>query len=77
MSYFASKSSYSNTFLVSAFTDNFSKILLYDGVKILVLNIIRQAMKAKSKAGKHKRNQDRLWKLAQAMNKIIQTSSGS
>ena len=41
-----------------------------DGVKILASNIIRQALKAKTKVRKHKQNQDPLWMLAQALKKI-------
>ena len=37
----------------------------------LILNIIRQALKAKIKPGKQKRKQDPLWLLAQTLNKII------
>ena len=48
-----------------------------DGVKILASTFIRQALKAKIKAGKHKRKQDPLWLLAQTLNKIIRTSSAS
>ena len=42
-----------------------------DGVKILASNFIRQALKAKIKAAKHKRKRDPLWLLAQTLNKII------
>ena len=45
-----------------------------DGVKILASNFIRQALKAKIKAAKHKRKRDPLWLLAQTLNKIIRTS---
>ena len=48
-----------------------------DGVKILASTFIRQALKAKIKAGKHKRKQEPLWLLAQTLNKIIRTSSAS
>ena len=48
-----------------------------DGVKILASNFIRQALKAKIKAGNHKRKRDPLWLLAQTLNKIIRTSSAS
>ena len=48
-----------------------------DGVKILASNFIRQALKAKIKAAKHKRKRDPLWLLAQTLNKIIRTSSAS
>ena len=48
-----------------------------DGVKILASNFIRQALKAKIKAAKHKRKPDPLWLLAQTLNKIIRTSSAS
>ena len=48
-----------------------------DGVKILASNIIRQALKAKIKAGKQRRKQDPLWLRAQTLNKIIRNSSAS
>lgn len=48
-----------------------------DGVKILALNSTRQGLKAKIKAGKHKRKQDSLWLRAQTLNKIIWSSSES
>ena len=48
-----------------------------DGVKILASNFIRQKLKAKIKAGKHKQKRDPLWLLAQTLNKIIWTSSAS
>ena len=48
-----------------------------EGVKIVALNFIRQALKAKIKAAKHKRKQDPLWLLAQTLNKIIRISSAS
>ena len=48
-----------------------------DGVKILASNFIRQKLKAKIKAGKHKQKRDPLWLLAQTLNKIIRTSSPS
>ena len=48
-----------------------------DGVKILASNFIRQALKAKIKAGNHKRKGDPLWLLAQTLNNIIRTSSAS
>ena len=44
-----------------------------DGMKILASDIESNDIKA----GKHKRKQDPLWLLAQTLNKIIQTSSGS
>ena len=45
-----------------------------DGVKILASNFMRQTLKAKIKAAKHKRKRDPLWLLAQTLNKIIRTS---
>ena len=48
-----------------------------DGVKVLALNIIRRALKAKINAGKHKRKQDPFWLLAQTLNKVIWTLSAS
>lgn len=48
-----------------------------DRVKVLASNFIRQALKVKIKAGKHKRKRDPLWLLAQTLNKIIQTSSAN
>ena len=48
-----------------------------DGVKILASNFIRQKLKEKIKAGKHKQKRDPLWLLAQTLNKIIWTSSAS
>ena len=48
-----------------------------DGVKILASNFIRQTLKAKIKAGKHKQKRDPLWLLAQTLNKIIWISSAS
>ena len=48
-----------------------------DGVKLLASNFIRQALKAKIKAGENKRKPDPLWLLAQTLNKIIRTSSAS
>ena len=48
-----------------------------DGVKLLASSFIRQALKAKIKAGINKRKPDPLWLLAQTLNKIIRTSSAS
>ena len=48
-----------------------------DGVKLLASNFIRQKLKEKIKAGKHKQKRDPLWLLAQTLNKIIRTSSAS
>lgn len=48
-----------------------------EGVKILASDIMRQALKAKFKAGKHKQNQGPLWMLAQALIKTTQASSGT
>ena len=48
-----------------------------DGVKILASNFIRQALKAKIRAGNNKRKRDPVCLLAQTLNKIIRTSSAS
>ena len=48
-----------------------------DGVKILASNFIRQALKAKIRAGNSKRKRDPVCLLAQTLNKIIRTSSAS